>query len=202
MLFVKGEIMNLGNKIVSLRKKKNITQEELAEKIGVTRQTISKWELAETTPDINQAKMLSKVFGVSLDELTDNDINNVLVEKVSNTERLAGIIIKLLKVLGISLIVFVLAMIIIVIIFNINNISFRDNKVVGKTIVSCVIDDNEYLYEVEYNKNFLVINEGGDSWIVDHIDIEEYDNANKVIAHIEDYFKEHNGSCKITNEDK
>jgi len=37
--------MNLGNKIVSLRKKNNLSQEELAEKVGVTRQTISKWEL-------------------------------------------------------------------------------------------------------------------------------------------------------------
>ena len=37
--------MNLGNKIVNLRKKNNLSQEELAEKVGVTRQTISKWEL-------------------------------------------------------------------------------------------------------------------------------------------------------------
>ena len=47
--------MNLGQKIASLRKKNNLSQEELAERIGVTRQTISKWELEETTPDINQA---------------------------------------------------------------------------------------------------------------------------------------------------
>ena len=39
------ENMNLGNKIMSLRKKNNLSQEELAEKVGVTRQTISKWEL-------------------------------------------------------------------------------------------------------------------------------------------------------------
>lgn len=86
--------MNLGEKIVSLRKKNNLSQEELAEKVGVTRQTISKWELEETTPDINQAKKLSKLFNISLDELTNNDISNILVEKVSNTEKLAGIIIK------------------------------------------------------------------------------------------------------------
>lgn len=45
--------MNLGNKIMTLRKKNNLSQEDLAEKVGVTRQTISKWELEETTPDIN-----------------------------------------------------------------------------------------------------------------------------------------------------
>ena len=90
--------MNLGNKIVNLRKKNNLSQEELAEKVGVTRQTISKWELEETTPDIKQAKALSKIFKVSLDELTDNDVESVLIEKVSNTEKLAGLIIKILKI--------------------------------------------------------------------------------------------------------
>ena len=47
--------MNLGEKIVSLRKKNNLSQEELAEKVGVTRQTISKWETDESIPDIYQS---------------------------------------------------------------------------------------------------------------------------------------------------
>ena len=89
--------MNLGDKRSSLRKKNNFSQEDLADKVGVTRQTISKWELSETAPDINQAKTLSKIFNISLDELVCNDLNNLLVEKVSNTEKLAGIIIKILK---------------------------------------------------------------------------------------------------------
>ena len=59
--------MNLGNKIMTLRKKNNLSQEDLAEKVGVTRQTISKWELEETTPDINQARKLSMIFNISLD---------------------------------------------------------------------------------------------------------------------------------------
>lgn len=56
--------MNLGNKIMTLRKKNNLSQEDLAEKVGVTRQTISKWELEETTPDINQAKKLSMKLNI------------------------------------------------------------------------------------------------------------------------------------------
>lgn len=100
--------MNLGNKIVSLRKKNNLSQEELAEKVGVTRQTISKWELEETAPDINQAKTLSKIFNVSLDELTNNNINSILTEKISNTERLAGITIKILKVIGVGMLAFII----------------------------------------------------------------------------------------------
>lgn len=49
--------MSLGNNIANLRKQINLTQEELAWKVGVTRQTISKWELDETTPDVKQAKI-------------------------------------------------------------------------------------------------------------------------------------------------
>ena len=109
--------MNLGNKIGYLRKKKNLSQEELAEMIGVTRQTISKWELGDTTPDINQAKMLAKISDISLDELTNNDINNILVQKISNTERLAGITIGILKVMGIFLVVIFVIVIIAIALF-------------------------------------------------------------------------------------
>ena len=89
--------MEIGKKIMDLRKKNGLSQEELAEKVGVARQTISKWELGETSPDLKQSKELSKIFKVSLDELTDNDIKDILVEKTSNTEKLAGLILKLLK---------------------------------------------------------------------------------------------------------
>lgn len=100
--------MNIGEKIFELRKQKNMSQEALAEKVGVARQTISKWELGETAPDIKQAKELSNIFQVSLDELTGNDVKEVIIEKVSNTEKLAGMVIKILKVLGVLLIASIL----------------------------------------------------------------------------------------------
>ena len=183
--------MNLGNKIMTLRKKNNLSQEDLAEKVGVTRQTISKWELEETTPDINQAKKLSMIFNISLDELVNNDVNSILIEKVSNTERLAGIIIKILKVSGILLILFIVLMLTLLIRFN------NDRVIVGKASVSCKLNSEEYLYEVEYNKNYQVINAGGDAFIPNHIDVEKYEDINQIIAHIEDYFSEHNGSCEV-----
>ena len=131
--------MNLGNKIMSLRKKNNLSQEELAEKVGVTRQTISKWELEETAPDINQAVILSKIFKVSLDDLTNNDVSNVLVEKVSNTEKLAGIIIKILKVFGVFLIAFFVINIFILIFFNVYKTDSGDRDVIGEyTIYKCL----------------------------------------------------------------
>ena len=191
--------MNLGDKIMTLRKKNNMSQEELAEKVGVTRQTISKWELEETSPDITQAKTLSNIFKVSLDELVNNDLNSIIVEKVSNTEKLAGIIIKTLKVFGILAIAFILLMIFLVVIFSIDNDGLRDNTIVGKYELNCTLDDENYAYSVEYNKNFQIISAGGDAFISNHTDVEGKGDANKAIAHIEDYFKDHNGKCEINN---
>lgn len=191
--------MNLGKKIAELRKKNNLSQEELAEKVGVARQTISKWEIGDTTPDINQVKIISKIFNISIDELVDNDINNVIVEKVSNTEKLAGITIKILKVFGIMLIVFITLIFLFVIIFMVD-MPRNDYDIVGRTKVSCNLDNEEYVYEAEYNKNYQVINSGGDSYIMNHTDIESYEDVNKIVAHIEDYFNDHGGKCTIVND--
>ena len=65
--------MQLGNNIQTLRKKKGLSQEKLAEKINVTRQTISNWELGETAPNPEQLILLSKQFDISIDELVGND---------------------------------------------------------------------------------------------------------------------------------
>ena len=54
--------MSLGNKIINLRKEKGLSQEDLAEKLNVTRQTISNWETEQTSPDINQSKEICKIF--------------------------------------------------------------------------------------------------------------------------------------------
>lgn len=191
--------MNLGKKIAELRKKNNLSQEELAEKVGVARQTISKWEIGDTTPDINQVKIISKIFNISIDELVDNDINNVIVEKISNTEKLAGITIKILKVFGIMLIVFITLILLFVIIFMVD-MPRNDYDIVGRTKISCNLDNEEYVYEAEYNKNYQVINSGGDAYIMNHTDIESYEDVNKIVAHIEDYFKDHGGKCIVVND--
>lgn len=69
--------MSIGEKIVELRKKYNLTQEKLAEKVGVSRQTLSNWESNITSPDLNQAILLSKNLKVSLDELANQDLDIV-----------------------------------------------------------------------------------------------------------------------------
>ena len=79
--------MSLGNSLYNSRKKKGLSQEEVAEKLGVSRQTISKWETDETVPDIYQAKKLAKIYGLSLDELIDADLDQKEIEEViKNTD--------------------------------------------------------------------------------------------------------------------
>lgn len=79
--------MSLGNHLFHARKKRGLTQEDVADKLGVSRQTVSKWETDETLPDIHQAKRMSVLYGVSLDELLEFDLDvkelQEVIEKTS-----------------------------------------------------------------------------------------------------------------------
>lgn len=74
--------MNLGNNLFQARKKAGLSQEIVAEKLGVSRQTISKWETDETVPDIYQSKKLAKLYNLSLDELIEFDADIKEIEEV------------------------------------------------------------------------------------------------------------------------
>lgn len=109
--------MNLGNKITKLRKKEKISQEILANKIGVSRQTISNWELNITKPDTDHIKKMSKIFNISIDEILDNDIRDIMEEKISNTEKLTNKNTKSIKILLITLYFIILTGLIYVIVY-------------------------------------------------------------------------------------
>ncbi len=86
--------MNLGNNLFHARKKAGLSQETVAEKLGVSRQTISKWETAETVPDIYEAKKLAKLYNLSLDELIEFNVDVKEIEEViknTNEEKEAKI---------------------------------------------------------------------------------------------------------------
>ncbi|MCI8609776.1 MAG: helix-turn-helix transcriptional regulator [Firmicutes bacterium] len=74
--------MSLGNSLFHARKKRGLSQEDVAEKLGVSRQTISKWETDETLPDIRQSKKLAVLYHVTLDELVDFDIEVKEIQEV------------------------------------------------------------------------------------------------------------------------
>lgn len=93
--------MDLGNRILELRKKNGLSQEKLGEKIEVTRQTISNWELGETAPNPTQLKLLSEIFNVSIDELLNNDVTKKFEDnkKMTSTFKILLSIISVLIIL-------------------------------------------------------------------------------------------------------
>mgnify|MGYP001003856169 CR=1 FL=1 len=90
--------MLIGDKLKEARLKKNMTQEEVAEKIFVSRQSISNWENNKTYPDIGNVIALSDLYGISLDELlkgSDNFMKHLeeSTDLVKSNKKLIGIII-------------------------------------------------------------------------------------------------------------
>jgi len=135
----------LGENILKLRKSKGLSQEQLGEQVAVTRQTISNWELGETSPNPEQLKLLSKALDISIDELLENDVSSVLIQKVSNTEKLAGIVINILKVIGILIIISLFFTIVSIMTFTV----FRQS--VSMTHEKTVFGIEEYVGDKTYN---------------------------------------------------
>lgn len=137
--------MNFNEKLMMLRKSKNLSQEQLGNELNVARQTVSKWELGETTPEMDKLIKMSEIFGVSLDELMkdqDIDINNNDINN-TNTQKLAGLTIKILKGIGIFLLsVFVITIIMIILSFAAFN-GLKTNTSVK------IEDENEIVQEIE-----------------------------------------------------
>ena len=70
--------MNFNEKLIKLRKERGLSQEELGAAVGVSRQTIAKWELAQSYPDFQKLVLLSDYFKISLDTLVkDIDVEDV-----------------------------------------------------------------------------------------------------------------------------
>lgn len=81
--------IEIANRLVNLRKEKNLSQEALAEKLGISRQAVSKWERAEASPDTDNLIMLARLYGISLDDLlqTDDEIPRPDTEKTEQIEQ-------------------------------------------------------------------------------------------------------------------
>lgn len=186
--------MEIGKKITDLRKNNKLSQEDLAEKLGVTRQTISKLELGQTYSSINQAKELSKIFNISLDELVNNDIKNLLVEKTSNTEKLAGIIINILKVIGILFVIFIVINLVLIVIFNISRKSIIVSNV-DSVKLNCRIDNNNYLIEIGSDGYFNCSNCTKELQLEIKDNYVDFSDINKTAKTIEKYFDNNNGMC-------
>lgn len=78
--------MTIGEKILNLRKQKNLSQEEVANCLNVSRQTISKWETDQSTPDLDKIGPLCDLFEITADELIIGKINQNQLEKCRQNE--------------------------------------------------------------------------------------------------------------------
>ena len=138
--------MKFNEKIIMLRKNKNLSQEDLGNELGVARQTISKWELGETTPEMDKLIKMSEIFEITLDDLikdTEPDIDKNNANN-TNTQKLAGLVIKFLKGIGIFIII-VFAITVIMMIMGLvsyNNMKY-DSKVVVEEIEENIIMEEE-----------------------------------------------------------
>ena len=183
----------VGDNILKLRKKLGFSQEELSEKINVTRQTISNWELNETQPNPNQLKLLSKALNISVDELIDNDIKTVVEEKVSNTEKQTQIIKKIVIGIGILIVLFG----VMEIASNIFH-GYRERNYAVKSIeLDCSLNGENYIIYMKDNNYFKCVNCPDD--LAKELKEKYFDSSDLDISsrNIEFYFKEHNGTCEI-----
>ena len=83
--------IEIANKLVKLRKQAGLSQEELADKLGLSRQAVSKWERAEASPDTDNLICLAKLYNVSLDDLlsTEDDPETIIKEQVKKEDEKA-----------------------------------------------------------------------------------------------------------------
>ena len=95
--------MNLGEKIYELRKQQNLSQEELGDKLNVSRQTISKWERNESTPDLDKIVPLCDLFNLSVDELLQVKKIEKSKSEMQKLLRISSVILFAIAILAIPL---------------------------------------------------------------------------------------------------
>ncbi len=185
--------MNIGDKILELRKKKGITQEQLGDLLGVARQTISKWELNETSPNLEQTKNLAKILEVNIEEITSGD--NLKKEEKQND--FFKIVINVLKI--------IFLIVIIVVIVLISYIYFKDYFLVQPKStgmeIKCTYDNTEYYYEAWVNskeENKITNFYTNDKNL--NINTSKYRGIEELLDYVRNYVKEKGGYCGITHE--
>lgn len=197
--------MSIGQKLIELRKKYNFSQEEVAVKIGVTRQTISKWELDETCPDLKSAKALADLYHVSMDELVDNKVSKIQkIEKKEDEKEIKKQ--DYYKKVGISFIgsYFVVGFCIFIIIFMIfvsavdqatspNEIDFDPTEITEDNIL-CTLDEKEYHVFIK-NDGTFTCDECDETMKADLMKLFNKDKIWESYLEMKQYFIDKNATC-------
>ena len=133
--------MNIGEKLYELRKAKNLSQEEVADKLNVTRQTVSKWETNQSMPDLDKVVPLCELFEITTEELltgkTVNDNNRAKVKEIKEERVLTRQEIrrKSAEVVSMSVFIYIVAIAFIAVAIPV----FKVNPVVASAIFLVII---------------------------------------------------------------
>lgn len=203
----------LGENLKTLRKQKGYSQETLAEQLNVVRQTVSKWEKGYSVPDAEMLERIANIFEVPVTALLGNSVpegkdaseidevvkqlailNEQMAKQSRNRKRMCKII--LISSVIILLVVVIIPLAAAIVAFPLYS-SETSTESTTTVELYCTLDGEEYLYEITYDDQYRIISAGGDEWIADHVQTEQYSDANILMAQIEDYFTDRGGTFEI-----
>ncbi len=195
--------MSFGQRLLEIRKSKNISQEMLADRIGVTRQTISNWEMNITVPNVSDLRNIVKELQVDYNELLADYPEKG--ETSNNINEPVKLIIKIFKIIGI---IIVLGIVTTISLFIILKVKFDNENVKGTKSITCYYNESAYTYNFDYNKKNIVVNseingqispdDSDVQWVNDidnYVFSKRIKDPDTLILHIINEFELHDGYC-------
>lgn len=204
----------LSDNIKILRKKKGYSQETLAEQLHVVRQTISKWEKGTSVPDAVMLDRMAELFevpvsvllggGLEVEEEQPSELNEIAQQLAVLNDQLVQQAVRRRKVIRYAFVgVFAAIFVLIGAAIGLRvytESQLRDEASLRTVRYECTLDGESYVYEASYNSQYQILYEGGDAWISNHVQPEQYEDVNVLSAQMQDYFEEKGGTCKIIDE--
>ena len=197
--------MKFGDNLKKLRKSKKISQEQLAEKVGVSRQSVSKWETGESYPEMNNILELCKIFHCHINDLVNDNIididsldeeikMSVVKFKKDKQKRMKGLskaiyIIARIGKIAITIVIPTIAILMLFLPFLINKVNVVDNKIVfdGTNDAITLIEkniDGKISLEVKFN-DMLVAEETYQNTIITIKNVLENNSKQAIIMYTE-----------------
>ena len=204
----------LSDNIKILRKKKGYSQETLAEQLHVVRQTISKWEKGISVPDAVMLDRMAELFevpvsvllggGLEVEEEQPSELNEIAQQLAVLNDQLVQQAVRRRKVIRYAFVgVFAAIFVLIGAAIGLRvytESQLRDEASLRTVRYECTLDGESYVYEASYNSQYQILYEGGDAWISNHVQPEQYEDVNVLSAQMQDYFEEQGGTCTIIDE--
>ena len=204
----------LSDNIKILREKKGYSQETLAEQLHVVRQTISKWEKGISVPDAVMLDRMEELFEVpvsvllggrlEVEEEQPSELNEIAQQLAVLNDQLVQQAVRRRKVIRYAFVgVFAAIFVLIGAAIGLRvytESQLRDEASLRTVRYECTLDGESYVYEASYNSQYQILYEGGDAWISNHVQPEQYEDVNVLSAQMQDYFEEKGGTCTIIDE--